>query len=139
MFLDYISFLQEKGMSQNTIISHMNDIKSFLKEMNLESNDYVTAADIRKWVNEMLTPTEGKALAVSTINRRLNSLRSYYAWAVKNNRLQQNPMLDIRDLKSADDDSEKIMWLTEDEFEDLLYIILKAPILNSFKCSTLTN
>ena len=93
MFLNYISFLQEKGMSQNTIISYMNDIKSFLKEMNLESNDYVTAADIRKWVNEMLTPTEGKALAVSTINRRLNSLRSYYAWAVKNNRLQKNPML----------------------------------------------
>ena len=126
-------------MSQNTIISYMNDIKSFLKEMNLESNDYVTAADIRKWVNEMLAPTEGKALAVSTINRRLNSLRSYYAWAVKNNGCRQNPMLDIRDLKSADDDSEKIMWLTEDEFEDLLYIILKAPILNSFKCSTLTN
>ena len=115
-------------MSQNTIISYMNDIKSFLKEMNLESNDYVTAADIRKWVNEMLTPTEGKTLAVSTINRRLNSLRSYYAWAVKNNRLQQNPMLDIRDLKSADDDSEKIMWLTEDEFEDLLYIIRKKPV-----------
>jgi site-specific recombinase XerD len=92
MFLNYISFLQERGMSQNTIISYMNDIKSFLKEMNLESNDYVTAADIRKWVNEMLTPTEGKALAVSTINRRLNSLRSYYAWAVKYNRLQQNPM-----------------------------------------------
>ena len=128
MFLNYISFLQEKGMSQNTIISYMNDIKSFLKEMNLESNDYVTAADIRKWVNEMLIPTEGKTLAVSTINRRLNSLRSYYAWAVKNNRLQQNPMLDIRDLKSADDDSEKIMWLTEDEFEELLYIIRKKPV-----------
>ena len=115
-------------MSQNTIISYMNDIKSFLKEMNLESNDYVTAADIRKWVNEMLAPTDGKALAVSTINRRLNSLRSYYAWAVKDNRLQQNPMLDIHDLKSADDDSEKIMWLTEDEFEDLLYIIRKKPV-----------
>ena len=128
MFLNYISFLQEKGMSQNTIISYMNDIKRFLKEMNLGSNDYVTAADIRKWVNEMLTPTVGKALAVSTINRRLNSLRSYYAWAVKNNRLQQNPMLDIRDLKSADDDSEKIMWLTEDEFEDLLYIVRKKPV-----------
>ena len=106
----------------------MNDIKRFLKEMNLESNDYVTAADIRKWVNEMLTPTEGTALAVSTINRRLNSLRSYYAWAIKNNRLQKNPMLDIRDLKSADDDSEKIMWLTEDEFEELLYIVRKKPV-----------
>ena len=37
-------------------------------------------------------------------------------------------MLDIRDLKSADDDSEKIMWLTEDEFENLLYIIRKKPV-----------
>ena len=115
-------------MSQNTIISYMNDIKSFLKEMNLESNDYVTAADIRKWVNEMLNPTDVKPLAVSTINRRLNSLRSYYAWAVKNEMLQQNPMIDIQDLKSADEDSEKIMWLTEEEFGDLLYIIRKKPV-----------
>ena len=65
IFFKLYFFLTRKGMSQNTIISYMNDIKSFLKEMNLESNDYVTAADIRKWVNEMLTPTEGKALAVS--------------------------------------------------------------------------
>ena len=107
-------------MAQNTIISYTNDIKSFFKEMKLESTDYVTAADIRKWISAMLNPTEGKALAVSTINRRLNSLRSYYAWAVKNNKLQQNPMLDIQDLKSADEESEKIMWLTEDEFEELL-------------------
>ena len=128
MFLNYISFLQEKGMSQNTIISYMNDIKSFLKEMNLESNDYVTAADIRKWVNEMLNPTDVKPLAVSTINRRLNSLRSYYAWAVKNEMLQQNPMIDIQDLKSADEDSERIMWLTEEEFGDLLHIIRKKPV-----------
>ena len=128
MFLNYISFLQEKGMSQNTIISYMNDIKSFLKEMNLESNDYVTAADIRKWINEMLNPTDVKPLAVSTINRRLNSLRSYYAWAVKNEMLQQNPMIDIQDLKSADEDSERIMWLTEEEFGDLLHIIRKKPI-----------
>ena len=115
-------------MSQNTIISYMNDIKSFLKEMNLESNDYVTAADIRKWVNEMLNPTDVKPLAVSTINRRLNSLRSYYAWAVKNEMLQQNPMIDIQDLKSADEDSERIMWLTEEEFGDLLHIIRKKPV-----------
>ena len=115
-------------MSQNTIISYMNDIKSFLKEMNLESNDYVTAADIRKWVNEMLNSTDVKPLAVSTINRRLNSLRSYYAWAVKNEMLQQNPMIDIQDLKSADEDSERIMWLTEEEFGDLLHIIRKKPI-----------
>jgi site-specific recombinase XerD len=128
MFIDYTSYLQKKGMAQNTIISYMNDIKSFYKEMDLQPNDYVTAADIRKWINEMLNPTDVKPLAVSTINRRLNSLRSYNAWAVKNKKLQQNPMLDIRDLKSADEESEKIMWLTEDEFGELLHIIRKKPI-----------
>jgi site-specific recombinase XerD len=128
MFIDYTSYLQKKGMAQNTIISYMNDIKNFYKEMDLQPNDYVTAADIRKWINEMLNPTDVKPLAVSTINRRLNSLRSYNAWAVKNKKLQQNPMLDIRDLKSADEESEKIMWLTEDEFGELLHIIRKKPI-----------
>ena len=128
MFLNYISYLQEKGMAYNTIISYTNDIKSFFNEMNLQSDDYVTAADIRKWVNEMLNPTDVKPLAVSTINRRLNSLRSYYAWAVKNEMLQQNPMIDIQDLKSADEESEKIMWLTEEGFGDLLRMIRKKPI-----------
>ena len=68
-------------MAYNTIISYTNDIKSFFNEMNLRSDDYVTVADIRKWVNEMLNSTDVKPLAISTINRRLNSLRRYYAWA----------------------------------------------------------
>lgn len=115
-------------MAQNTIISYTNDIKSFLKEMSLDPKDYVMTADIRKWISAMLNPPEGKALAVSTINRRLNSLRSYYTWAVRNNKLQRNPMLEIQDLKSADEESEKIMWLTGDEFEELLQILRRKPV-----------
>ena len=42
--------------------------------------------------------------------------------------LQQNPMIDIQDLKSADEASERIMWLTEEEFGDLLHIIRKKPV-----------
>ena len=125
-------------MAHNTIISYTNDIKSFFNEMNLQPDDYVTAADIRKWINKMLNPTEVKPLAVSTINRRLNSLRSFYAWAVKNEMLQHNPMIDIQDLKSADEDSEKIMWLTEEEFGDLLHIMLR-PCRNFRKESKCKN
>lgn len=76
----------------------------------------------------MLNPNGIKPLATSTINRRLNSLRSYYAWATQNNKLQHNPMQDIEDLKSADEDSEKIMWLTEEEFAELLYMIRKKLV-----------
>src|SRR5690606_24173195 len=76
----------------------------------------------------MLNPEEIKPIAITTINRRLNSLRSFYTWATKNKKLQNNPMQDIQDLKSVDEDNEKIMWLTEEEFEILLYIIRKKPI-----------
>lgn len=43
-------------------------------------------------------------------------------------KLQHNPMTNIKDLKSGNEDSEKIMWLTEDEFGDLLHVLRKKPI-----------
>ncbi|KAB2334436.1 tyrosine-type recombinase/integrase [Cytobacillus depressus] len=128
MFSAYISYLQEKGKSHNTIISYTNDLNSFFDDLHIRPDDFVTAADVRKWIHEMLNPTDIKPLAISTINRRLNSLRSFYSWAIKNKKLQQNPMSDIQDLKTADEDNETIMWLTEEEFENLLYIIRKKPV-----------
>jgi site-specific recombinase XerC len=67
-------------------------------------------------------------LAITTINLLLNALRSSYSWAVKQNKLQHNPMDDIQDIKSIDKDSEKIMWLSEEEFEDLLNRVRKTPV-----------
>ncbi|WP_394239606.1 tyrosine-type recombinase/integrase [Niallia oryzisoli] len=128
MIPDYIFYLQEKGKSENTIISYRNDLNVFFNTMNIQPDEYVTAADIRKWIDQLLNPTNIKPLAVTTINRRLNSLRSYYSWAIKEKILQHNPMADIEDLKSADEVSERIMWLTEDEFEDLLRIIRSKPV-----------
>jgi len=114
LYQDYILYLQKQGKSKNTIISYSSDLNSFFHETNIKLDDYVTAADIRKWIHSMLNPMDIKPLATSTINRRLNSLRSFYAWATKSKKTQQNPMQEILDLKSADEDSEKIMWLTED-------------------------
>ncbi|MCQ6282708.1 tyrosine-type recombinase/integrase [Bacillus sp. EB600] len=128
MYRDYILYLQKQGKSKNTIISYSNDLNSFFHETNIKPGDYVTAADIRKWIHLMLNPVDIKQLATSTINRRLNSLRSFYAWATKMKKMQHNPMQEIQELKSADEDSEKIMWLTEDEFENLLHIIRKKPV-----------
>ena len=39
--------------------------------------------------------------------------------------LQHNQMVDTEDLKSADEESERIMWLTEDELKLLLIMIEK--------------
>lgn len=100
----------------------------FLEDLHIRPDQFVTATDVRKWITRMLNPLEGRPLAITTINRRLNALRSFYSWAVKHKKLQHNPMEEIQDIKSADEDSEKIMWLTEEEFEDLLNRVRKTPV-----------
>jgi site-specific recombinase XerD len=125
---DYILFLQEQGKSNNTIISYNHDLNHFFQDLQIEPNDYVTTGDVRKWINKMLNPILGDPLTISTINRRLNSLRSFYSWATKRKNLKYNPMIEIQDLKSVDEDSEKVMWLTEEEFETLLHCIRKRPV-----------
>lgn len=115
-------------MAENTITSYINDLNYFFNDMNIQKDKYVTTVDIRKWINRMVNPIHTKPLATATINRRLNSLRSYYSWSIKNKKITYNPMLEIQDLKSVDEDSEKIMWLTEEEFEDLLHLVRKKPV-----------
>ena len=102
-------------MALNFGISGTKSWQYSLDELHIQPEDFVTATDVRKWINSLLNPHEGKPLAITTINRRLNSLRSFYSWAQKSN----NPMEE-----SADEDQEKIMWLTEEEFEDLLHRVM---------------
>ncbi|MCM2534408.1 tyrosine-type recombinase/integrase [Neobacillus pocheonensis] len=128
MIEEYIANLQKNNKSPKTIISYRNDIHIFLDDLHIHPDQFVTATDVRKWIISLLNPLEGKPLAITTINRRLNSLRSFYSWAQKSNRLPHNPMEEIPDLKSADEDQEKIMWLTEEEFEDLLHRVRKTPV-----------
>jgi len=125
---EYLSYLEQKGKSPNTIISYRNDVNKFFEDIHIHPEDYVTASDVRKWLYGLLQPKDGKSLAVTTINRRLNALRSFYKWARRNNKISYNPMEEIEDLKSADEDHETIMWLTEEEFEDLLNRVRKTTV-----------
>jgi site-specific recombinase XerD len=125
---EYITSLEKQDKSPKTIISYRNDILFFMDDLHIKPNEFVTATDVRKWINVMLHPNDGKPLAITTINRRLNALRSFYSWAQKNRKLQHNPMEEIQNIKSADEDQEKIMWLTEEEFEDLLNRVRKTPV-----------
>jgi integrase/recombinase XerC len=128
MLEEYIADLQKKDKSSKTIISYRNDILIFLDDLHIRPDGFVTATDVKKWIHGLLHPQEGKPFAISTINRRLNALRSFYSWAVKHKKLQHNPMIEIKNIKLADEDSEKIMWLTEEEFEDLLNHVRKTPV-----------
>jgi integrase/recombinase XerC len=126
----YLSYLEQKGKSPNTIISYRNDVTRFFDDLHLNPEDYVTASDVRKWVFGLLQPKEGAPLAITTINRRLNALRSYYLWAKRSGRISYNPLEEIEDVKSADEEQESILWLTEEEFADLLYRVRKTPVIS---------
>ncbi|AZJ20082.1 integrase [Bacillus wiedmannii bv. thuringiensis] len=128
MLHKYHNYLIDKGKSQNTVLSYINDLQIFIQEMRVNPDSYVISNDIKKWIRDMLNPKEGKALSVSTINRRLNTLRSYFSWAEREKYIKVNPMTDIKGLKMADEEHEKIMWLTEKEFEDLLERIRNYPV-----------
>ncbi|MED2246811.1 tyrosine-type recombinase/integrase, partial [Bacillus thuringiensis] len=128
MLHKYRNYLIDKGKSRNTVISYINDLQVFFQEMGVNPDSYVISNDIKKWTRDMLNPKKGKALSVSTINRRLNTLRSYFSWAERENYIRVNPMTDIKDLKMVDEEHEKIMWLTEKEFEELLERMRKYPI-----------
>ncbi|EJV87827.1 tyrosine-type recombinase/integrase [Bacillus cereus] len=128
MLHKYRNYLIDKGKSQNTVLSYINDLQIFFQEMGVNPDSYVISNDIKKWIRDMLNPKEGKALSVSTINRRLNTLRSYFSWAEREKYIKVNPMTDIKGLKMADEEHEKIMWLTEKEFEDLLERMRKYPV-----------
>ncbi|MGG3748124.1 site-specific integrase, partial [Heyndrickxia faecalis] len=47
MLNEYVTYLQEKGASQNTIISYTNDLNMFFHDLHIHPDDYVTPADIR--------------------------------------------------------------------------------------------
>ncbi|WP_270344267.1 tyrosine-type recombinase/integrase [Bacillus mobilis] len=128
MLHKYSKYLIDKGKSQNTLLSYINDLQIFFQEMRLNPDSYVISNDIKKWIRDMLNPREGKALSVSTINRRLNTLRSYFSWAEREQYIKVNPMTDIKNLKVADEEYEKIMWLKEKEFEALLERMRKYPV-----------
>ncbi|WP_146812329.1 tyrosine-type recombinase/integrase [Aneurinibacillus danicus] len=128
MLAEYGAYLEENGKSHHTIKAYTNDIQAFFFDTRIKFGGYVVAGDIRRWIKEMLTPKEGRALAVSTINRRLNSLRGFFVWALEKGYVQADPMRDIHDIRVADEEQEKIMWLTEEEFEELLERMRTMPI-----------
>jgi hypothetical protein len=42
-----------------------------MEDLHIKPNEFVTATDVRKWMNDMLHPHIGKPLAITTINRDL--------------------------------------------------------------------
>ena len=90
-FLD--SLYIEKGLSNNTVSSYKNDIKSFL--LWLDKNSFnplnINASDANNYVSKLF----GDGLKSSSVNRKISAIKSFYIFLQKKKIIMKSPIADI--------------------------------------------
>jgi len=99
LFFKYLQF--EKRFSPHTLLSYQTDLGQFSEYL---ANTYqitdTAEADhpvIRSWIISLVQ----KDLDARTVNRKIASLRSYYKFLLRENRISKNPMLRIKPPKTS--------------------------------------
>ena len=114
-FIEYISI--EKNYSDYTCINYRDDLIKFNEFLNMEGIKYsdVNYNDIRGFVAYLYNKKESS----KSITRNISSLRSFYKYLVRNNKIKENPMLLISNPKQ---DKMLPHYLTYEEIEKLLKV-----------------
>ena len=90
-FLD--SLYIEKGLSNNTVSSYKNDIKSFF--LWLDENSFnplnINASDANNYVSKLF----GDGLKSSSVNRKISAIKSFYIFLQKKKIIKKSPIADI--------------------------------------------
>jgi len=114
-FISYLSL--EKNYSQHTVKAYQNDIEEFTafcsKEYDIDTIDEVTYNLIRSWIVVLVNNT----ISNRSINRKVASLKAYYRFLQRIEKITTNPLAKHRALKT----SKKIeVPFSETEMENVL-------------------
>lgn len=91
---DYLLFLKtEKKLGDNTINFYMLDLEDFFKTFN-GSIESCTKKDILAYISSI------NGLEVSTVNRHISSLKSFFNYLVDESIIKVSPMEEVSSLKS---------------------------------------
>jgi integrase/recombinase XerD len=86
-FCDYVSF--KNNLKQNTIIAYRSDLKIFLSWISNNNNKF---SDVdRVVINNYLASRLDSGVSVSTIQRIITCIKSFYLFLYENNFIQSNP------------------------------------------------
>lgn len=83
----------EDGLAANTLAAYRRDLLAFEQWLRLERKinlDQVVAGDIEAWFAALHSSSKP-----STANRRLATLRRYYLWAIRHQRVSADPCLQM--------------------------------------------
>ena len=121
-FLSYVKF--EKRYSNHTLASYETDLNQFASFMESMSKQMQNAGprDIRLWIAGL-----SDNHAPSTVNRKLSTIKSFYKFLLKTERIKSNPAKDLTNLKAPQRTPQFI-----DE-KELLHLFEQLPIADDFK------
>ena len=96
-FLNYLTF--QKRYSRHTIISYENDLTGFFDFVVLQYNSMelteISASVVRSW----LASLKGNKITSKTINRKISTLKSFFKYQLKMNKIDVNPVSAVTSLK----------------------------------------
>lgn len=99
LFLQYLRF--EKRYATHTLTAYSRDLKDFFDYINriykLEGLRDITHHQVRSWLAELKNDK-----AVSTINRKLSSLQSFYTYLQKQGLADKNPVKQLHALRRSE-------------------------------------
>ncbi len=96
-FLNYLTF--QKRYSPHTVISYQTDLSAFfdfiIVEYSYISLEEISPSIVRSWLASV---KESKASS-KTINRKISTLKSFFKFLLKNNKVKSSPMAAISSVK----------------------------------------
>lgn len=96
-FLNYLTF--QKRYSPHTIISYQTDLSAFfdfiIVEYNYISLEEISPSIVRSW----LASVKESRASSKTINRKISTLKSFFKYQLKNNKIKSSPMAAISSVK----------------------------------------
>lgn len=89
----YLEFLEiEKGLSNNTIEAYRRDLEFFIDNVSQkQSINEITRQDINSYIADL----KNTKYSISSITRKISSIKSFFKWAYAYNYSKNNPTLVI--------------------------------------------
>lgn len=113
---EYISYIRlERQLSNNTIYNYEKDLEDFFKYIKKDFNK-ISSSDVNKYIIHLNDLIDSKS-----INRHIVSIRNFYKFLIKEEKVKENPCDNITGLKT-DKNLPKVLNI--DEINKLLDITL---------------
>lgn len=120
----FVAALREEGRSENTIKNYVADIKHAAKFVGGTRGDGVSSKP-QKAFKEYTQQIQKSGLAISTVNRRIQSLKTFFNVLQAKGLCNDNPMDGIKPIKVAKQNETK--WLERHQVKAIFEAIDKLP------------